>query len=292
MKTSSKFRKFCQNIAFNNQNSRSKRLKSITQRLNRDFWEHESKSNHSFYVGSHGRHTAVKGSSDIDIVFELPKRLYSRYDSYSGNGQSQLLQVMKKSLKTNLWKTYMKGDGQVVVVKFSDGMRFEIVPAFPENNEQYLYPDSNDGGQWKSMNPKAEIQTFLTFDKEESSGTLKDLCRMTRAWRDTQGIKMQGALIDILGYNFLNQRSCRNIGYESYDRMVSSFFNFIARQNKKQEYWLTPGSRQRIYRKSKFESKAKQCKSLIDKAINQEKKPNNKAANTTWRKVFGVQFPN
>lgn len=58
-------------------------------------------------------------------------------------------------------RTDIRGDGQVVVIKFSDGMKFEILPAFKNNtiwgwDGTYKYPDSHMGGNWMSTNPKAE----------------------------------------------------------------------------------------------------------------------------------------
>lgn len=292
MKTSSKFRIFCNNLAIDYQNKRAKRLKFITKRLNKDFWNHDSDNNHSFYVGSHGRHTAIKGPSDIDIVFYLPSRTYSRYNSYSGNGQSALLQDIKKSLqKTHLWKTSIKGDGQVIVANFSDNMKFEIVPAFLLPDGQYVYPDSNSGGRWKDMNPKAEIQEFLNVNKDIANGNLILLCRMIRAWKSKRSVPIQGVLIDTLAYNFFKKRKYKGKDYSCYPQMLCSFFKYLASQRTEQSYWLTPGSRQRIPRKGKFEYKAKQAYNLVLQATKQEKKLKNHLANKTWRKVFGQQFP-
>ena len=47
------------------------RYKRITKQLNKDFWNTESETSHSLYVGSYGRDTDIH-VSDIDFVFELP----------------------------------------------------------------------------------------------------------------------------------------------------------------------------------------------------------------------------
>ena len=72
----------------------SARYKTITKAVNREFWNSISETAHSLYVGSYGRGTAI-GTSDIDILFELPRSEYDRYDIYKGNGQSRLLQAVK-----------------------------------------------------------------------------------------------------------------------------------------------------------------------------------------------------
>ena len=78
----------------------STRYKTITKAVNREFWNSISDTNHSLYVGSYGRGTAID-TSDIDMLVELPKEDYYRYDLYKGNGQSRLLQAVKKSIQTS-----------------------------------------------------------------------------------------------------------------------------------------------------------------------------------------------
>lgn len=139
----------------------SQRYKRITRAVNLEFWGNDSKSNHSLYVGSYGRGTAID-TSDIDMLVELPKDEYERFDTLRGNGQSRLLQTVKKAILTTYPKSNVRGDGQVVVIDFSDGIRFEVLPAFRQIdwtgkwNGQYTYPDSNMGGNWLTTNPKAE----------------------------------------------------------------------------------------------------------------------------------------
>src|SRR5690606_6007564 len=100
----------------------SSRYKAITRRLNTDFWNTVSDTSHSLYVGSYGRNTAINGFSDLDMVFELPSTLYFQYDKYAGNGQSALLQAVRNSMRKTYSTSDIGGDGQVVVVKFTDGI--------------------------------------------------------------------------------------------------------------------------------------------------------------------------
>ena len=77
----------------------SQRYKRITRAVNLEFWRNDSESNHSLYVGSYGRGTAID-TSDIDMLVELPKDEYERFDTLNGNGQSRLLQTVKKAILT------------------------------------------------------------------------------------------------------------------------------------------------------------------------------------------------
>lgn len=72
----------------------SQRYKRITRAVNSEFWNSDSETTHSLYVGSYGRGTAIN-TSDIDMLVELPRREYERYDILKGNGQSRLLQALK-----------------------------------------------------------------------------------------------------------------------------------------------------------------------------------------------------
>ena len=107
----------------------SYRYKRITRAINREFWDSESVTEHSFYVGSYGRGTAID-TSDIDILMELPRDMYNQYDAHKGNGQSRLLQTVKNAILETFPHSDVRGDGQVVVVNFTDGIKFEILPAF------------------------------------------------------------------------------------------------------------------------------------------------------------------
>lgn len=73
------------------------RYKRITKSVNRCFWNYINDTVHSLYVGSYGRGTAIN-TSDIDILVLLPDAEKKRFDAYTQNGQSALLQVVKDSI--------------------------------------------------------------------------------------------------------------------------------------------------------------------------------------------------
>jgi hypothetical protein len=82
------FSTFCSNIQVQDGGTISTRYKAITRRLNTDFWTTTSDTAHSLYAGSYGRNTAIKGFSDLNMIFQLPNSMYEQYNSYAGNGQS------------------------------------------------------------------------------------------------------------------------------------------------------------------------------------------------------------
>lgn len=290
MGTYDKFQTFCSNVLISNTDvtNISYRYKRITRQLNRDFWNSESDTAHSFYVGSYGRDTAIH-VSDIDMIFELPASVYHQYNNHQGNGQSALLQAVKNSI-SQTYNSYMKGDGQVVKIDFTDGISFEVVPAFLNTSNSYTFPDSNDGGSWKTTNPKPEIATIATANQLWNYN-LKRLCRMGRAWKDTWDVPMGGLLIDTLAYNFLALWGYKDKTYSFYDWMTRDFFKFLKDQNEEQSYWYAVGSNQLVWRKGKFEYKALRCYNISLEAVDYESKEQHWSANQKWREIYGTGFP-
>ena len=154
------FSTFCSNIQVQSGGIISTRYKRITHRLNGDFWNTTSETSHSLYVGSYGRNTATQGFSDLDMIFRLPYSVYEKYNGYSGNGQSALLQEVKHSIERTYSTTNISADGQVIEVPFTDGITFEVVPAFDNTDGSFTFPDANAGGRWRTTNPKPEIEAI------------------------------------------------------------------------------------------------------------------------------------
>lgn len=265
----------------------SYRYKRITKQLNKDFYNSESDIYHSLYVGSYGRGTDIV-VSDIDMIFQLPYSEYVKYNAYSGNGQSSLLQAVKNSIEKT-YKSSMKADGQVIVISFTDGIFFELVPAFLNENNSYTFPDTNNGGSWQKTNPRPEIAE-ITAKNILCNNNLKRLCRMARAWKYKCDIPMGGLLIDTLAYNFMSNYEYKNKSFLYYDLISRDFLKYLSEQNTEQSYWLSPGARQYVWRKGKFEYKAKQCYNLACEAIANEK-DYPYTAKSTWREIYGTRFP-
>ncbi len=286
-----KFKTFCEGLTIPTEDRQtiSKRCKAITLRLNKDFWGSESEVDHSFYTGSYGRGTATRGCSDIDLLMVLPVELYEKYKAYTSNGPSALLQAVKKSIATTYSTTDIGADGQVVVVSFTDGVQFEVVPGFAAEGGGYIFPDSNNGGSWKFTNPKPEIRAVQELN-EATKGNMVNLCRMVRRWRDQHGVYMGGLLVDTFCYKFLSEWAHKERGYLFYDWMTRDFFRYLSEIDDTQEYWIAPGSGQRVNRKGSFSKKAKAAYEQAVKAIEHEGKGQETSANTCWRAIYGTGF--
>jgi len=234
----------------------SYRYKRITQTINSEFWNINSDTEHSLYVGSYGRGTAIN-TSDIDILVELPKEEYERFDAMKGNGQSKLLQVLKNAIKKTYPQSEIHADGQVVVIDFTDGIKFEILPAFRHLdwwgiwNGSYDYPDSNMGGKWLTTDPKTEQQAM----KEKniaSNGLLFDTCKHIREIRDNNfsSYHLPGIVIDsfiyhnIAGWHWLQtNENSSNLPIGTYEKKL---LDSCSKYNYNLSYLSAPGSGMKV----------------------------------------------
>ncbi len=286
------FSTFRSNLQITNVSSISSRYQNITRRLNTDFWSTSSETSHSLYVGSYGRNTAISGFSDLDMMFQLPYAKYEQYSNYSGNGQSALLQEVKRSIEKTYSTTSIKADGQVIVVPFDDGIIFEVVPAFSNKDDSYTFPNANSGGSWKTTNPKPEIKAIR--DRNNACNkNLIPLCRMMRSWKNKWNVPIGGLLIDTLAYQFIENYEYKDKSYTYYDYICRDFFKWMADQNNEQEYWKAPGSGQYVYGKELFQYKAKQCYNIAKDAISDETADPKRewSAKQKWREIFGTKYP-
>ena len=282
---------FCAKIQVQDGGTISTRYKNITRRLNTDLRYTNSDTSYSLYVGSYGRNTAIQGFSDLDMIFQLPSSLYQKYNEYRGNGQSALLQKVKRSIEKTYATTSIRADGQVILVSFSsDNITFEVVPAFIKNDNSYIFPDANNGGKWRITNPRPEIEAIRNRNNI-CNGNLVRLCRMMRAWKSKWDVPIGGLLVDTLAYQFIDNWDYKDKSFLYYDYMCRDFFRFMADQDKDQEYWLAPGSGQRVYGKGLFQWKARRCYNISLEAIKYKTRDWNWSARQKWREIFGTSFP-
>jgi hypothetical protein len=286
------FNDFCCSLRLSadKRSSLAYRTGRITRAVNREFRNLDSESAYRFYVGSMGRNTAIPTVSDADLLCILPPEVYRRYDGYAGHKQSSLLAAVRAAIRSTYKTSDVFGDGQVVAVAFDDGVTYEVLPAFENNNGSYTFADSNGGGRWRTCDPKAELRAFDARNVLCNSN-LVELGRMVRAWRDTNNVPMNGMLIDTLAYQFIGSWAYREKSYLYYDFMTRDFFNFLASQNAAQTYWLAPGSGSYVWRKGPFEYKARQAELRAQESISYMVAGHDRAAKMKFREIYGNAFP-
>lgn len=275
------------NLKVDNAEQISLRYGEITSSLNKKFRDIESKTANTLQVGSYGRWTAIKGISDLDMLYIMPK---GKWDTYKNGKQSQLLTDVKDAIKTRYPNTNVHVDRLVVTVTYTN-FHVEVQPVFEEsdeNGESYFnYPDTYNGGSWKVTKPRQEIAAMKEF-VDQKNKNLRRLCKMARAWKNKHGVVMGGLLIDTLSYNFLKSTSdYDDKSFMHYDRMSRDFFKYLMDQPD-QSHYKALGSGQNVKVKKKFQRNAKKAYELCLDAI---KYGDSDSAHDKWKKVYGRPFP-
>lgn len=288
---SSDFERFCRNLRMSDSvvSNVQSRYHAITRRVNQDYWDSSSDTAHSLYVGSYGRGTSIY-TSDIDIVVELPWTEYTRYNNYTGNGQSALLSDLRNCLLKTYSSSSVSADGQVVDIGFSDGIKFEVVPAFKYSDDSgFCYPDTNNGGSWKSMNPKKEMDCF-NGRNSLTNGNLKSLCRMLRSWKSKHTVLMSGILLDTTAYRFLQNYEYADKSFSYYDWMSRDYFKFLL-DHADQVYWEKPGDTGYVKREYSIKADASFAYNKALEALVDYDKGYSYSWHQDWREIYGTRFP-
>ena len=261
------------------------RRDEIAKALNKDFRSKDGYSGYNMMVGSFGRHTAIKGVSDLDMIYILPAGI--REDYAGDSGPRRMLKRVRDDLKARYPKTDIRVDQCVVRVQFAaNAFKFDVQPAFENTDGSFSYPDTKSAS-WKITKPRDEIQA-IRESVDRTSANMRYLARMARAWKNATGVAMGGLLIDTLVYRFFEQtHEFDAVGSGSFDRMARDFFEFLKNEPEK-DYYLALGSRQRVYVKVKFQPKAEKAYNRCVKAMKAE---GTSLANDTWREVFGTFVP-
>lgn len=291
MSLSEHFKDFCENelpIKESEFNKWNNRLKEITKKLNKKYYPdnefEDIESDNCFIVGSIGRGTAIAKTSDFDCIFKLPQEIYDRFNNHSGNGQSALLQEVKDEIALRYTSTKIKGDGQVVSIIFKSNPAgtIELVPAFEQDNGDFKYPNTHDGGSWKITKPTPEISECSRLS-DDTGGHFTNFCRLLRKWKNKNGFVFKGLLIDTMVSNYLEDEGVNSISYSDYKELIPNLFKFLSEQDKDRSYWLALGSNQQIENSDngKFINKAKKTYNLLKESTNLVK---------DYRTTFGNRF--
>ena len=261
------------------------RRDEIVKALNKDFRSKDVCTDYKLMVGSFGRHTAIKGVSDLDMIFILPPGMRANYASEAG--PRRMLERVRDVLIDRYPNTTVRVDQCVVRVQFtSNAFKFEVQPAFQNADGSFDYPDTK-AKCWKITKPRAEIAaTKATNDR--TSTNMRHLARMARAWKNANGVNTGGLLIDTLVHNFFaGTNDYNSAGTSSFGFMARDFFAFLA-DEPQQDYYLALGSRRHVKVKAKFQPKAAKAYKRCLEAIEDEGRT---SANKKWREVFGTSVP-
>lgn len=183
MTTTEAFDKFLNNIKVDNPDVLRERYNGITKKLNKVFRGTDSETANCLQVGSYGRYTGIKGISDLDMLYIMPR---ATWDTYKDD-PSKLLHETKNALIDRYPRTAIKVDRLVVDVFFGN-FTFEVQPVYEEIDGEdinYKYPDTKTG-TYKITKPRQEQKEMVSF-RQSHGEAHRHLFKMLRAWKNNVG---------------------------------------------------------------------------------------------------------
>lgn len=284
-----RFEEFHRNLALTPSQSLDGQNKrgGVVSCLNRYYYGATSPTENSFYVASWGKATVTRPPRDIDVSFVLATEGYYRFQSRVGNRQSALLQEVKSVLTDSYPDTDMRGDGQVVMVRFGS-YSVEVAPAFLLKNGQYWICNTNDGGSYKLTDPQAEVQSIEAID-HACNRNLRPLIRMVKAWQDNYSVGIKSFQLELLAADFIQQSPWRLNDFFYFDWLVRDFFAYLYHRSNTSV--TVPGTLERILLGDEWQSRSATAYDRAEKACHYEKINFVEEAGEEWQKLFGQQIP-
>jgi hypothetical protein len=214
--------------------------------------------------------------------------VYARFAQYIGNRQSALLQEVKNILAVTYPSTEMRGDGQVVIVRFSS-YNVEVVPAFRlQQPGQYWICDTNGGGRYKTTHPITELWYFDGVDAA-CAKNLRPLVRMLKTWQTHCSVPLKSFELELVAADFLSQYADRLNDFFWFDWFMRDFFRYlISRSN---SFLTLPGTGELIWLGDDWRSKAESALGKALKACDEERDNYVIHAGQEWQKIFGQDIP-
>jgi len=269
-----RFNKFLSNIQLTSKQMEDARTKynGVCKKLHDHYYpDTEYNGDTKLLIGSYGKHTNIRPPRDVDVLFIMPNNKFEQYDDNQSNGQSELLQYIKKILSEKYSTTdKIKGWGKVVLVQFADGTHnVELLPAWEREDSKFIIPNTEEGGYWEVWDPRAEIQKISDSDKE-TEGKTRALIRMIKKWSENCSVQLKSFQIENKVINFFT-------GYDwdkDYSILVKDFFKYFrdsADENSKS------------YLETAYNRACKACDFENEERI--------KKSTEEWKKIFGDDFP-
>ncbi len=133
-------------------------------------------------MGSFSRGSAVRGSSDLDLLVVLTRGEITWGDRLKKSGT--VMQNVRASLAARFRQTEIGRDGQAVVVSFADGRIVDVVPAAydgPQSNGWPLYSIPDGAESWLATAPDTHGK-YIADGENASGNKLKSVTRILKYW--------------------------------------------------------------------------------------------------------------
>lgn len=259
--------------------------------LHRAYYTGEYNPYNLLLGGSYGKGTAIRPTSDVDLMYFLPYDEYVRFSAYQGNGQSALLAEVRMKLLETFRTTDIRADGQVVVVDY-ESYKFEVVPAFLIGNQTYI-ADTNDGGRWKAVYPFQEISNLDGLDRQ-TIGHVRSLVQYLKVWKRVKEVPLKSIILEEATMSLLRNWGYLGLSIDAsapmgdlwyHDFLVRDFFQFLLQHER-----LVMRDGEVIPFGDGWRRKAEYAFEQATIASEYEKLDQRLMAVGHWQNIFGAQF--
>lgn len=257
--------------------------------LNAHYYGDSSGTANSRLVGSWGKGTEIRPPRDVDVLFELPWSVYTRFEQRppGSNRQSELLQEVRRILMASYPDTRMRADGQVVIVPFVS-YAVELLPAFRFADGQFWICDTNDGGSYKTTDPDAEARALAHSDTMTGGETIA-LIKMLKRWQEVCNVPLKSFQLELLATDFISSWYFRGRGLFWYDWMVRDFFGYLL--GRRGGWVMVPGTFEIMQLGEAWFSRAESAYSRALRACEYESADQDLDAGWEWHQIFGDFVP-
>jgi hypothetical protein len=263
------------------------KLEGVVACLNRSYWGISNGTANRVVIGSWAKQTRTRPPRDVDLLFILPFEVYERFRMRQGNIQSQLLQEMRDQLRQTYPATEIRGDGQVVVVRFNT-YQVEIAPAFHRRGGGYLICNTKGAGRYKHVDPEAELADFTAFD-QTYNGNIRKLTRLLKQWQRHCDVPIKSFHLEALAKGVLPRINYGGADEFWFDWIVRDALAHLTRCAS--GTFIMPGTGEVISVGDEWMSQAVSAYDRAVKACVYEYNNQEYLAGIEWQKIFGSMIP-
>ena len=263
------------------------KVERIGRCLHSAYYQDEFDVRNLLITGSYAKETAIRPTSDVDLMYFLPVDIFGRYSAYQTGGQSAFLQDVRAILLQTFPNTRIKADGPAIIVDYQS-RTFEVVPAFILEGKIYI-ADTSNGGRWKQTNPIEEAQNLNQADIA-THGHIKHLIKYAKVWKRIQDVPLRSIILEYAAYYFVQKWHCLESSLSSptywHDWLVKDFFEFLLRHDR-----LILSANEVILFGDGWQRKTQNALKEAQQACYYEHQDQSLMAEIYWKNIFGSQFP-
>lgn len=262
-------------------------LNKVSEIINYEYKNQKAQEKYTFLTGSVARETLVD-VENIDIVAVLPEYIYRRYALNGEIGIYQIVESFYKNIKKTFIYSSISKSGSIVIV--NQRIKFNIIPAFKEEDGTYTYPDILNN-KWINFDIEKSLSEFKERD-EKYNGNMKNFAKMIKIWNKQNKVNLSEILIDSMVYEFFENYTFGEIrGFSYYDYYFYDFFKDILKKGV-EYYWYIPGVDLIVKPRSPYylNKKAEISFEIVKKAMGLYIEDLNYLAKDEWIKLLGEDF--